>query len=210
MNTNEEQKTIITICHDYETPIKILKFNLELNDYTILDDNILDIDNNRQIDVQAYFQLKKRSPNNPYIYFLHSKMIEKKLEEITDSDVILFYNVNDGKMSQLMFFYLALSWQMVKKIYLWLPINKHLPFYNEIFSLEIPNINANIKNIVPPVKGNAYINPIKETKNLVIETSIITSKTQSIERRDTPIKTKKLIKKKIIGSEKNDENEAPF
>lgn len=212
MGTVENQKNIITICHDYESPtsIQLLKQNLESNGYLILDNNILDIDQNRQLDVQAYFQLKKRSPNNPYLYFLHSKMVETKLEEITDSDVIIFYNINDGKMSQLMFFYFTLAWQLTKKIYLWIPINKHLPFYNEIFSLEIPNINADINKIIPPIKGTDNIYTKKETKNLVIETSILTS-VKPIENKEFPAKIKKLIKKVIIGSIKSkDEDEAPF
>lgn len=206
-----EQQNYITICHDYNVPFKeelTLKENLELKKFIILNDDILDIDNNRQINVQAYYQLRQRSPNNPYVFFLHSKMIEKKIEELEKSDVILVYNPNDGIISHLIFFYITISWYLSKKIYLWTSINKKLPFYNEIFSLDIPIINTNINNIIPPIKGNPYK---EEVKNLIIENTknILIDIEKPKEERITKTLKKKLIKKQLTKKYNFDEG-APF
>ena len=176
----------LTLCYDEDIKItyKVLK-SLEEKGFTLLNNNVLDIDVNRQIDIQGYYQLRKKSPNNPYVYLLHSKMIQSKLEEIEQSDVVLFYNPKDGEMSQLMFFYLTLSWHLLKKTYLWKPLNKRSPFYNEVFPLDIPSINEDIDKIVPPVKSGLYKQ--EEVKEIIIEAPT----------KKEEIKKKKLIKKEL-------------
>lgn len=183
-----QNQSTITICHDFDSPnFQFLKKQLEDKNYLILNNDILDIDNNRQINVQAYYQLKNKSANNPYVYFLHSKMIETKIEEIENAEIVLLYNHNPEKISPLMFFYITIAWYTVKKIYTWKPISKKTPFQNELISLNIPSINENIENIVPPRKDGIY----SETQQI-----IIIDDNKELESSSQPIK-KKLIKKTI-------------
>lgn len=82
--------------------------------FKTLNDNILI--QGREINVNAFEQLKKRNPSNPYILELKTEMMKKSVEHIEDSKIILIINKDRYEVfNKDTLFELTIAW-FLKKI----------------------------------------------------------------------------------------------
>lgn len=127
----------------------------------------------REININAFEQLRKRSPTNPYIIELKKQIIKELIDHIVISPNVIVCNDMDEVFNDQTMFEVAISWYLNKSIYSYNDIqssNRELCSAIGIISLKGNIINFNVdrkedkKEVlkVPEKTGGRYKLTIKD------------------------------------------------
>jgi hypothetical protein len=132
----------------------------------ILPKEIVTIDK-RELNINAFDQLKKRSPQNPYVLKLKREILLTEAEQIKTSNILLVFNplgIKSGHITSQQLIALTIAWQNNIPRYLLESPDPMNEYFEEVLSMEPIILKGDIRKIQTKQKWVEAINKLVERK----------------------------------------------